>query len=364
MNKIQINNLQDLVNLGLKGYLKLILLPKTTYKRLPVYSIGDDDYYITGGVFIMPQTKWILNNPAITLRGFIMDTTWKALSKHVTSIITASFMNSSFPLGFSFGRGETKLQYKLLLDTITEQTHFDFNGRVLESDQGPALLGICSDFNMKHLACLHHLLKGFKKLKYSYEIQQLVTRVSDYDKRNCFEFFSEKFSKIISENPKEKTQINNCLKKIGLKYEDEIYIHNKFRWEEVSMNCRKDYGMPSTTNTLEAIHGQINHQVPRNNCFYPSILRVHNEMNEKYKNLIHQIKHNYNSLKSRTIKEMKKITNDQMEKMIFFYETSIQSCQCSQNKIESQNYQVDIPCMHRIHLGAEFPALPDKIIIK
>ena len=125
------------------------------------------------------------------------------------------------------------------------------------------------------------------------------------------------------------------------------------------MNCRKDYGMPSTTNTLEAMHGQINHHVPRNNCFYPSILRVHNEMNEKYKNLIHQIKHNYNSLKSRTIKEMKKITNDQMEKMIFFYETSIQSCQCSQNKIESQNYQVDIPCMHRIHLGAEFPALPD-----
>lgn len=140
-NKIQINNLQDLVNLGLKGYLKLILQPKTTYKSLPVYSIGDDDYYITGGIFIMPQTKWILNNPAITLRGFIMDTTWKALSKHVTSIITASFMNSSFPLGFSFGRGETKLQYKLLLDTITEQTHFDFNGRVLESDQGPALFG-------------------------------------------------------------------------------------------------------------------------------------------------------------------------------------------------------------------------------
>ena len=191
LNKIQINNLQDLVNLGLKGYLKLILLPKTTYKRLPVYSIGDDDYYITGGVFIMPQTKWILNNPAITLRGFIMDTTWKALSKHVTSIITASFMNSSFPLGFSFGRGETKLQYKLLLDTITEQTHFDFNGRVLESDQGPALLGICSDFNMKHLVCLHHLLKGFKKLKYSYEIQQLVTNNSDYDKRNCFAFFRD-----------------------------------------------------------------------------------------------------------------------------------------------------------------------------
>ena len=61
--------------------------------------------------------------------------------------------------------------------------------------------------------------------------------------------------------------VNNCLKKIGLKYEDEIYIHNKFRWEEVSMNCRKDYGMPSTTNTLEAMHGQINHHVQEITAF-------------------------------------------------------------------------------------------------
>lgn len=359
LGKMQINSFQDLVNLGLKGYLKLMLQPKTSYRRLPVFSIKEDEYYITGGVFIMPQTKWILNNLETALKGFIMDTTWKAMSRYVTSIITATYMNSSFPLGFSFGRAETKKQYKLLLDTIMEQAQYNFAGKVLESDQGPALLGICSDYSMQHLTCLHHLLKGFKKLKYSYEMQQLVTCASEFEKRNCFEFFSTKFSEIISKNSKEKKSINNCLKKIGLRFDGEIYVSNIPKWTEVSMISRKDFAMPSTTNTLEAMHGQINRHVPRNNGFYPSILRLHNEMNDKYKNIVNQIKHNYSSLKLRVLKEMKKFNKQQMEQMIAFYDTSIESCQCSQNQLESANYQMDIPCMHRVYLGAEFPALPD-----
>ena len=48
----------------------------------------------------------------------------------------------------------------------------------------------------------------------------------------------------------------------------------------------------------------------------------------------------------------------QMKAMILFYETAINHCLCGENKLESSIYQIDIPCIHRIALGAVFPPLP------
>lgn len=79
-----------------------------TKKRLPEYFYKGKNYYITGGVFIMPQAKSILFNPELKIEGFLIDTTWRIMNFYVTSILTACISNSSLPIGFAFGNGETK----------------------------------------------------------------------------------------------------------------------------------------------------------------------------------------------------------------------------------------------------------------
>ena len=47
-----------------------------------------------------------------------------------------------------------------------------------------------------------------------------------------------------------------------------------------------------------------------------------------------------------------------MMNQIAFYDTSIDNCNCGQNKLEASNYKIDIPCMHRIAIGAIFHNFP------
>ena len=94
----------------------------------------------------MPQSKHLLeNNPEITIKGFLLDTTWRILPMYVTSIITACFLNTSLPIGFSFSTGETKENYKFLLSVIESQISIHFETKIIESDQGKALMGLCLD---------------------------------------------------------------------------------------------------------------------------------------------------------------------------------------------------------------------------
>lgn len=44
----------------MKGYLKLFFAPKVVQSKLPTYIIDENEYYITGGVFIFPQTMSLL----------------------------------------------------------------------------------------------------------------------------------------------------------------------------------------------------------------------------------------------------------------------------------------------------------------
>ena len=52
------------------------------------------------------------------------------------------------------------------------------------------------------------------------------------------------------------------------------------------------------------------------------------------------------------------MTFNTLRRQILFYQTTIDNCQCGDNKIESSLYRIDIPCVHRIKLGAKFPECP------
>ncbi|KAK8887028.1 hypothetical protein M9Y10_038063 [Tritrichomonas musculus] len=115
--------------------------------------------------------------------------------------------------------------------------------------------------------------------------------------------------------------------------------------------------MPSTTNSLEATHGHLNRKVPRNNQFFTSLFRIHSDLTKKYTNFNDRIKHNYNHLQTKTMNKMLTTDKSEMKKMILFYDTNENNCQCNENKLESEIYGVNIPCRHRLSLGVQFPRI-------
>ena len=221
------------------------------------------------------------------INGFLLDTTWRIMQYYTTSILNASISNTSLPIGFIFGSGEKKKYYTLLIKTVEDQFHINFHHKVIESDQGPALLGLCSDLECIHLACLRHFFAALKWSDYAYQLQTLVSCTSKYELDNSFTEFSNRFDQIYTENPDELKHINKALKKIGCVFDLEskkIQINKFERWNEISMLQRINYKMPSTTNSLESMHGHLNKRSPRNNSFYSSIYRIQSQLSLKYIN--------------------------------------------------------------------------------
>ena len=47
-----------------------------------------------------------------------------------------------------------------------------------------------------------------------------------------------------------------------------------------------------------------------------------------------------------------------MNNMIVFYDSKVEECNCGNNKLLSSIYKTDIPCIHRLKLGATFENPP------
>lgn len=273
----------------------------------------------------MSQSKCLFSQNFI-IDGYLLDTTWRVLPHYVTCILTVCFYNSSIPIAFGFGHGETIELYDFLLKTVSEQLGSNFNHKVFETDQGSALKSIMIKHNIIHLKCLRHLIHSFKT-EFNYELTVLVKCVTQYDFDNWCETFSKQLKKFCEENHKNVISINIALKKIGLAYENyKIVIKDDPKWDQLSMCRRSKYHMPSTTNSLEATHGHMNAKTPRNNTFFSSIYRIHNEINEKFLNINQRINHNYSYLKRMTQKKLKSLNPITVQQMMIHYKTVKDQC--------------------------------------
>ena len=267
--KTLIRQFSDLEKEGVKGLLHLKLEQMKVHKRLQTYEVDNVEYYIHSGVFIFPKAYDLLQNYKDSINGFILDTTWKILPLYVTSILAACFANTSVPIGFAFGTGETKKLYKFLISTIEEKLQYSFKGVILESDQGGSLRSLSIEYSMLHLLCYRHFIANLKKAKYSYELIKLIGCRSLFDLQNTKGLFGAKFTEIIQKNPEEEQIINAALNKIGLTFFDETILPaDEEQWKKVSLYERIEYCMPSTTNTLESVHGHLNSKIPRRNYFF------------------------------------------------------------------------------------------------
>lgn len=354
-----LNSFADLENNNLKGCIKLTLEKKIVKKKLQTYKIEKNEFYITSGVYVFPEASCLLHKYSELIKGYMLDTTWRLFSQYVTSILTACLFNTSLPIAFAWGHGESKALYTFLLNTVEEIIDYDFHNKVFESDQGSSLKGLFKDYSIKHLYCLRHFLSCLKYKDYSYELSTLIRCTSEFEFDNSKIVFGKNFNKIIEKNPDELENINKALKKIGLTFSNKlIKIENQEKWEKVSMLQRIGFQMPSTTNSLEATHGHLNKRTPRRNKFYTAFDRVCKNLDAKYLSINDRISHNFNYLKNKTKKKLSKTSTNTMNQLCAFYDTTEDKCLCSENKLESSNYDINIPCYHRLFKGSAFPKKP------
>ena len=154
--------------------------------------------------------------------------------------------------------------------------------------------------------------------------------------------------------------INKTLSKAGMCiYNGISEIVDESKWERVSMIKRIDARMPSTTNSLEATHGQLNACIPRRNEFWPSLFRLVKHITSKMYSYNELMKHTYQRIKRNIKFRCKKIGDEGIHIEIMFFGSTIEECQCGETIHESSLLRIEIPCSHRYFLGAKFPALPN-----
>ena len=320
-------------------------------------EVIEKDYYIVSGVYISPWAQSLVCDNEDLVNGYLLDTTWKIMSRYVTSILMTSTYNVGVPIGFAFGRGEDKAIYNELFSTISEQTSIVFPGKVIESDQGTALKAAIGDLSMMHLACFRHLLVNLKFNPYSYLIDKIVRCTTEFELQNVKNHVIDCIKK--RKDEKDLNNMQHALKKIGLQYNkntETIDILDETRWIAVSMMHRLNFKMPSTTNSLESTHGHLNKKTPRNNNFYMSIYRIVTHLMKQSQTIEENIRRNYMYAKNKTLHLCR--DRNRLMPQIAFYGSTIQSCRCNENKLVSSMLRIDMPCCHRHILGAPFPACP------
>lgn len=89
--------------------------------------------------------------------------------------------------------------------------------------------------------------------------------------------------------------------------------------------------------------------------FYHSIYRLIIFINSSIRQFGEKFHHNV----QRCFKEIKKRleSNPNIGSECVFYNTSVDECECGETVLYSSMYRCDIPCSHRIFLGAQFPKI-------
>ena len=139
---------------------------------------------------------------------------------------------------------------------------------------------------------MRHLLVNLKFNQISFAIRNILFCTSIDELDRAFEFYSKMFSEI--KEPQMQKKRDGLLEKVGLMFHDnQIMICNQERWEQVSLNERQKFKMPSTTNALESCHGHLNEKTKRRKNFFQSIFKIAQHLIQKCTSIEKSIQHNY-----------------------------------------------------------------------
>ena len=343
----------DHLNHSTQGYLKIFTVTQKIPKLFKLYD--QKEVYALKGCYISPFAQSILSKNEI-IDGIMLDGTFKVIKNYVTCIVMCIIRNTGIPVGFSFSTIEDVDLYNIVFDCFLEITGIDLTNFVFESDEGKNLIKALNDHQCTHLSCLRHLLANVQKKKFGYEVSKLVSCRCSQDFQTLCGRFNSIFQKIV--NQSDINALEETLNYVGLSFQNkEIDFLNLDRWAEVSMIERSYKNMPSTTNSIESTHGHLNENTPRRNCFFSSIYRLIMSIMTQIHNFNDKMHHNYRKVKC-DVKKNKEIELH-IEEKCNFYKTKLHSCNCGETVLYSNMFKCDIPCSHRLYLGAQFPEIPD-----
>lgn len=111
-----------------------------------------------------------------------------------------------------------------------------------------------------------------------------------------------------------------------------LKITDEEEWLKVSMLQRISFQVQSTTNSLEAMHGHMNHKTPRGNQFFEGFDRICKSLDSKYSKVSGRIAHNFDYIKRKTKKKLNNIS-EILESSCSFYDADTNSCLFSDKQI-------------------------------
>ena len=226
-------------------------------------------------------------------------------------------------------------------------------------------MSLAAEIGSNHLLCNIHFRRSLKVSEFSYQVSELASAKCEIDFDLLRKHYAEEFSKYIG--TRKMIDINKALMSCGLQFEEtkkEITILDDVLWEHVSLIKREKYKMPTTTNALESTHGHLNAKTPRHNDFYTALDRLAKYIHMKTLGFENAYKVNLRRAKRIIKRKCIPINHELIEKESLQYETTKNSCKCGETKLLSSMMLVDLPCSHRVTLGASFPTKPDNVILR
>jgi hypothetical protein len=294
-----------------------------------------------------------------------MDTTWSVMQHYVTSILVAVKNNTVIPVAFSFGPTESVDLYQQFYELFNEKWEIDLGDYPVLCDQGSALARICKAKGNHRFLCLHHFLKTLVNPPFSVYVRNLVRcRTEDEFQRMKVLLESHlpytirgegaRLKGALAEFAKAGLTITSAVPGLAI----EIDPDRRWRWEEISQYVRAEWRLPSTTNSLESIHGHLNERTPRRNDFWTSLKRLADHIDEGMKRWPDAVRHNFNHAWRVSLSRVSRIGGDELQDQIRTFGSTPVGCSGGETVLVSAMYGCTIPCCHMIHSGATRPRMP------
>jgi hypothetical protein len=304
----------------------------------------DEKYSIMGGWYLSLWSRSILEDDAID--GLILDTMWHVLCQYVTALVMAIYCNVGVPLGFSFGVTETVKLDQQQYAAFAEFFAINLRQYVVESDQGSALRTLCARNGQTQLIRLRHFLVYLKLKEFSVPVGNLVKCWTASEFETLKALYEMEFRSVTDQ--KRHGLLLWTLKKAGLTYADGIIlIVDEQRLNAVSMWKRVSMRMPSTTNSIEAMHEHLNEAISRKNLFWASQGILYNTIADKTLHFDLTLAHDFRGALKRCRRRSQFLSRELIQQECAHLGTTPDHCSCGETVHLSASYRTDVPCSHQ-----------------
>jgi hypothetical protein len=347
-----IQEMIHLINGQYRFYLKTE--SKASLLKLNLVDVVGD---IEGFIYLTPEAKEIVKSPMISC--IFLEATFSILPDYILSIVSVCICNSHLPLGFMIGKTESTKYYQRFYDFFRFAFDFNLSSFPVLSDRHKSLISFCQINSIQHFYCIVHVLRNVGTQTHMfYAIQKLLNlhRIELIQpllvclSNNLYDQFDDPI-------------LHKTLKKVGLMIiNDSIVVgNNSDTFFKSFLAFRIEYGIPSSTNAIEAVHSHLNEFIPRHNTNIHGLITVMSEITNRYSIFNQAIQKNYVYQTNQLLSEFNSICKEDLSIECHNLASTNQSCCCLSTLLISKMFNLDIPCKHRQFLGARI--LPKTKII-